>query len=79
MGQTRALVFILWSANISNLDKSKSMSFDKELSLYHTIPTFNDPEAEVFENIVGKAENVNVTSILSFSHISILSNENFNF
>ena len=27
------------------------------LMLSHTIPTFNDPEREGFENIVGKGEN----------------------
>ena len=25
-----------------------------QLTLYHTIPTFNDPETEGFENVVGK-------------------------
>ena len=29
----------------------------KELTLYHTIPTFNDPEREPFEKLVGKGEN----------------------
>ena len=27
------------------------------LTIYHAIPTFNDPERESFENIVGKGEN----------------------
>ena len=27
------------------------------LTLYHTIPSFNDPETRVFENIVGKGAN----------------------
>ena len=31
--------------------------FGKELILYHTTPTFNNPEKKPFENIVGKGEN----------------------
>ena len=27
------------------------------LTLYHTIPTFNDPVRDAFENIMGKGEN----------------------
>ena len=47
----------------------------QELILYHTIPTFNDPEQEAFRIHCGK------TSILSFSHnVSFPSlNNNFSF
>ena len=41
--------------------------FPTHLTLYHTIPTFNDPENEAFQNIVGK-EKMLVTSIFSFSY-----------
>ena len=38
--------FVLSSANTFNLNQSKNLSFGKELTLYHTIPTFNDPKEE---------------------------------
>ena len=34
--------FNMSSATAFNSDQSKILSFGKELSLYHTIPTFND-------------------------------------
>ena len=37
-----------------------------ELTLYHTIPTFNDPEEEGFENIAGKGENAGNQHFLLF-------------
>ena len=36
------------------------------LNLYHTIPTFNDPEKEGLENIVGKRENAGHQHFLLF-------------
>ena len=36
--------------------KYQTMQSLKRLTLYHTIPTFNDPE-KAFENILGKGEN----------------------
>ena len=42
--------------------------FDKELALYHIIPTFNDPEIESFWKQCGKRRKMLVTSIFSFSH-----------
>ena len=36
------------------------------LTLYHTIPTFNDPEKEGLENIVGKRENAGYQHFLLF-------------
>ena len=47
------------SANNIDMDRSKISFFvkSKELTHYHTIPTSNDPEEEVFENIFGKGEN----------------------
>ena len=37
---------ILYSANAFNADEFKNLLLGKELTLYHTIPTFNDPEKE---------------------------------
>ena len=37
----------LSSADPVNLTKSKTLLFSEALTLYHTIPTFNDPEEEV--------------------------------
>ena len=37
-----------------------------ELTLYHTIPTFNDPEKKSFENNVGKVENAGNQHFLLF-------------
>ena len=38
----------------------------KPLTLYHTIPTFNDPVEEAFENILGKEENAGKQQFLLF-------------
>ena len=37
--------------------REKSELCGKELTLLHTIPTFNDPKEEGLDNIVGKREN----------------------
>ena len=39
------------------LDKSKFILSGDRLTLYHTIPSFNDPEQDTLENILGKGEN----------------------
>ena len=39
---------ILFSANALNLNQSKDFSFGKELTLHHTIPTFNSFKREGF-------------------------------
>ena len=36
------------------------------LTLYHTIPTFNDPKEETLENTVGKGENAGNQHFLLF-------------
>ena len=36
------------------------------LTIYNTIPTFNDPEEKAFENIVGKEENAGNQHFLLF-------------
>ena len=36
------------------------------LTLYHTIPTFNDPKKKPFENIMGKGENAGNQHFLLF-------------
>ena len=36
------------------------------LTLYHTIPTFNDPEERPFEKILGKGENAGNQHFLLF-------------
>ena len=56
------LVFFLVSPLISNLRQSIA-----SLTLYYTIPTFNDPEEKALE-INWKKEKILVTSIFSFSH-----------
>ena len=46
---------MLSSANALNLDQSKILSFGKELTLYQSIPNFNNPEKKkFFENTAGK-------------------------
>ena len=40
--------FFLSSVNSFDLDQSKNLSFGKELTLYYTIPTFNDPKGGGF-------------------------------
>ena len=48
----------MFSAICFNLDQSKILSSCNGLTLFHTIPTFNDPPRKrPFENIVGKGEN----------------------
>ena len=42
--------------------------FAKGLTLYHTIPTFNDPEEETFGKHCGKRRRMLVTSFFSSSH-----------
>ena len=46
----------------------KSGKSDSALTLYHIVPTFNDPKEEGFGKQLGKNEKVLVTSIFSFSH-----------
>ena len=36
------------------------------MTLYHKIPTFNDPENKAFEKIVGKGENAGNQHFLNF-------------
>ena len=46
-----------------------SKNYSKQISgltLYHTIPTLNDPEKKAFENIVGKRENAGNQHFLLF-------------
>ena len=52
---------------------------DKRSTPYYTIPTFNAPEKEIFENIVGKGENAG-NQHFSFSYnVFYRSQNNFNF
>ena len=41
----------------SSLVQLVKKQISKDLTLYQTIPTFNDPNRETFEYIVGKGEN----------------------
>ena len=50
-----------------NLDQSKILLSSNRLTLNKTIPTFNDPEKEVFLETLWEKEKMLVTSILSFS------------
>ena len=45
-----------------------SRDINNSLTLYHTVPTFNDSEKEVFRKHCGKRRKMLVTSIFSFSH-----------
>ena len=57
------ITFKMSSANAFKLEWSQILLFGKELTLFYTVPTFNDPEKkQPFENIVG------VTIIFSFSY-----------
>ena len=51
----------LSSANAFSLDQSKIVSFGQEITLYHTMLTFDaheeKPFEKPFENILGKGEN----------------------
>ena len=58
----------LSSASTFNLDRSKTLLSGKELTFYHTIPTFNDPEKEAFRKHLGKGENVGNQHFLLFPH-----------
>ena len=50
------------------------------LTLYHTIPTFNDPEKEGLENIKGKREKCWLPAFSTFPTIIFtLAKTNFNF
>ena len=50
------------------------------LTLYHTIPTFNDPEKEGLENIKGKRENAGYQHFSPFPTITFtLAQTKFNF
>ena len=55
--------------NDNILDNSKFKTFAGDnLTLYHTIPTFNDLEEETFGKHCGEKEKMLVTSIFFFSH-----------
>ena len=59
--------------------KTRAMTTD-ELTLYHTILTFNDPRKKPLENIVGKGENAGNQHFLLFPTLfSTLSKTNFKF
>ena len=49
------------------------------LTLYHTIPTFNDPEKEGLENIKRKRENAGYQHFLFFPQLFLPLQTNFNF
>ena len=46
-------------------------------TLYHNIPTFNNPEKGLFENIVGIEENAGYQNFSSSPTMFILSSANF--
>ena len=62
-------------------DESKyDYDIDKPITLFHTIPSFDDPKKEPFENIVGKEENAgNQHFLLFFHNVFYLSQKNFCF
>ena len=65
-----SLIFIFSSTNAFNLDKSITLSFGKELTLFHTILTFNHHDNKPFKK---------TTFFLFSSMFSTLPKTNFNF
>ena len=59
-------IFDIISLFIVEFEKPKIGIKVKELTLYHTITTFNDPKKESFENIIGKGENASNQHFLHF-------------
>ena len=53
----RKSYFMSYVTNFKQLSANTFSLVTIELTLYRTIQTFNDPEKEAFENIVGKGEN----------------------
>ena len=60
--------FELLSANPLKVDQYNNLLFGKELTLSHTIPTFNDLETRSLLKTLWEKEKMPVTSIFSFSH-----------
>ena len=48
------------------ISTSVSALINAQITLYYTIPTFNDPDKEAFKNIVGKGENAGNQHFLLF-------------
>ena len=48
------------SAICFDFDQSKILSSSNGLSIYHLMPTCNEPREEVMENIVGTGDNAGV-------------------
>ena len=61
----KLLITSVFKILIRQTSKNKGL-FGKGLILYHTIPTFDDPEKVDFENIVGKEENTGNQHFLQF-------------
>ena len=72
------LSHILSSANASNFNQAKIMSICKELTLSHTIPTFN-PEKKSLLKTLREKEKMLVTTIFYFPHIFYPSKNKFQF
>ena len=67
------------SSNTLNLGQPEILSFDYGLTLYHTIPTFNDPIKKPFENIVGKGEKASNQHFLLLHNVFYPSQKEFLF
>ena len=50
------------------MDQSKILMFSEELTLYHTVPTFNNPRGRSLLKTLWEKEKMLVASIFSFSH-----------
>ena len=50
------------------LSVMKNLQMCFQLTHYQTIPTFNNPEKDSFENIIGKGENAGNQHFLLFPH-----------
>ena len=74
-------IFVLYFYNMAKKSRTKLaiVFFDDihvYLTLYHTIPTFNDPEKESFWKHFWEKEKMLVTSIFSFSQNIFYPSEN---
>ena len=58
--------WVLWNHRSSCHGFLGIICLDDTLTLYHTIPTFNNPDKEVFENIVGREENPGQPALFPF-------------
>ena len=67
----KATFQLSYSASL-NLEQSQNGVLWKGLTLYHTIPTFDNPKEEGFGNTVGKQENAGKQHFVLFPQCFLL-------